>query len=110
MNKLTFDECGNFVGMCKSYFMSMEVFMGMGMEIFCGGMDFYVGHGIFGIEFFWSWNFCRTRRIFFFFFLLDKEFFVGHGKNFIFGIGFFVGHGIFVGFFCLLVLDMGFFA
>ena len=91
MNKLTFDECGNFVGMCKSYFMSMEVFMGMGMEIFCGGMDFYVGHGIFGIEFFWSWNFCRARRIFFFFFWLDMEFFVGHG--------------IF-----LLMLDMGFLA
>ena len=76
-------------------------------KIFCGVLDFYVGHGIFGIEFFWSWNFCQTWRIFFW---LDMEFFVGHGKNFIFGIGFFVGHGIFVGFFCLLVLDMGFFA
>ena len=68
MNKLTFDECGNFVGMCKSYFMSMEVFMGMGMEIFCGGMDFYVGHGIFGIKFFGHGIFVRHGEYFFFFF------------------------------------------
>ena len=41
--------------MCKSYFMSMEIFMGMGMgmENFCGGMYFYVGHGIF----FLTWDF-----------------------------------------------------
>ena len=55
-------------------------------------------------------EFLSDMENFFFFFWLDMEFFVGHGKNFIFGIGFFVGHGIFVGFFCLLVLDMGFFA
>ena len=46
LNKFIFDECGNFVGMCKSCFMSMDIFMDMGMEkkivvvwIFC------VGHG-----------------------------------------------------------------
>ena len=48
MNKLIFYECGNFVGMCRSYFMSMKIFMGMGMENknlwSCG--FFCVGHGI----------------------------------------------------------------
>ena len=28
--------------MCRSYFMIMEIFMSMGMENFCGGMDLCV--------------------------------------------------------------------
>ena len=85
----------------------MKIFMGMGMENFCGGMDFYVGYGIFFFFFFdmrfffghgiWTW------RIFFLFWL-DMEFFVGHGKkNFGWTWNFFVNvrHGIFgIGFFC----------
>ena len=57
---------GNFVGMCKSYPMGMEIFMGMGMEKkkknFC-----LVGHGkiLFGHR-----NFL----------LVMEYFFVGRGK------------------------------
>ena len=76
----------------------MKIFMGMGMENFCGGMDFYVGYGIFFFFFlheifFWSWN-------------LDMEnffsFLVRHGI-FCWTWNFFVNvrHGIFgIGFFC----------
>ena len=70
LNKPIFDACENFVGMCKSYFISMKIFMGMGMENFCGGMDFYVGYGIF-FFFFLTWDF-----------FLVMEF--GHGEFFFF--------------------------
>ena len=70
-----FNGCGNFIGMYRAYFMSMEIFMSitfMGMEIFWCWYDFFilfyfilfgVWHGIFLLV----WNF--------FFFLLVWNFF-----------------------------------
>ena len=50
-------------------------------KIFCGVLDFYVGHGIFFFFFFcWTWR----KKIF------------GHGEIFFFGHEFFVRHGIFL--------------
>ena len=47
--------------MCKSYLMGMEIFMGIGMENFCGDMIFYVGRRIFWLDIekmFGHGNFC----------------------------------------------------
>ena len=78
MNKFIFDECGNFVGMCKSYLMGMEIFMGIGMDMenllwwygflcwtwdffWCYTWDFFVGFFFFGLILeliFWDMVFC----------------------------------------------------
>ena len=50
-----------FYGMCKSYLMGMEIFIGIGMENFCGDMIFYVGRRIFWLDIekmFGHGNFC----------------------------------------------------
>ena len=79
---------GNFVGMCKSYPMGMEIFMGMGMEkkkkktfvLFCMEkfcLDIEISC--------WSWNiFLLVVEKF----CLDMEIFVGHE-------GILFGHWIF---------------
>ena len=61
MIKLIFDECGNFVGMCKSYFISMEIFMGMEKIVVVMWVFFFVGHE-------------RFLGFFFFFFFFDMGF------------------------------------
>ena len=73
--------------MCRPYFMSMEIFMGitfMGMEILLRPKSFWCWY-----EFFlcWAWKFFLCW--YGIFFVLDMEFFLCCAWNF------FVGHGIF---------------
>ena len=78
LNKFIFDECKNFVGMCKSYPMGMEIFVGMGMKkkkkIVLLGMEKFC----LDIEIScWSWNiFLLVMEKF----CLDMEIFVSHGR------------------------------
>ena len=82
MNKFIFDECGNFVRMCKSCFMSVNIFSDMGLY-FC------IGHEILNMEnFCWTCNFCHGKL-----FLLGMILVMG--KNFCWVWEVFIGMGIF---------------